>query len=67
MAKFDVAQFSARSDNFGVLLHDPQSGATAAINAPDADAIIGAAGAWLAASHISSPTSTSTTSKASPR
>ena len=40
MAKFDVAQFSARSDNFGVLLHDPQSGATAAIDAPDADAII---------------------------
>jgi len=28
--------FTCRSDNFGVLLHDPQSGATAAIDAPEA-------------------------------
>ena len=28
--------FLCRSDNFGVLVHDPQSGATAAIDAPEA-------------------------------
>lgn len=28
--------FRCRSDNYGVLLHDPQSGATAAIDAPEA-------------------------------
>jgi len=28
--------FRCRSDNFGVLLHDPESGATAAIDAPEA-------------------------------
>lgn len=39
MPALDVAQFIARSDNFAVLLHDPKSGATAAIDAPDADAI----------------------------
>ncbi len=36
---FDVAQFITRSDNFAVLLHDAKSGQTAAIDAPDADAI----------------------------
>jgi hydroxyacylglutathione hydrolase len=36
----DVFQFITRSDNFAVLLHDPKSGKTAAIDAPDADAII---------------------------
>ena len=40
MSAFEVVQFNARSDNFGVLLHDPQSGATAAIDAPDADAVM---------------------------
>jgi hydroxyacylglutathione hydrolase len=43
MSSFEIAQFSARSDNFGVLVHDPGSGATAAIDAPDADAVIEAA------------------------
>jgi hydroxyacylglutathione hydrolase len=43
MAKFEIALFPARSDNFGVLLHDPASGATASIDAPDADVIINAA------------------------
>src|SRR5450432_3466662 len=38
-----VHQFMCLQDNFGVLLHDSQSGATAAIDAPDADAIIAAA------------------------
>jgi len=40
MARLEVHQFIARSDNFAVLLHDPQSGTTAAIDAPDADPII---------------------------
>src|SRR5262249_40380782 len=36
----EVAQFITRSDNFAVLLHEPKSGRTAAIDAPDADPII---------------------------
>ncbi len=40
MAKLEIVQFIARSDNFAVLLHDPESGATASIDAPDADPII---------------------------
>jgi hydroxyacylglutathione hydrolase len=40
MKNFDVVQFPARSDNFAVLLHDPDSGATASIDAPEADPII---------------------------
>jgi hydroxyacylglutathione hydrolase len=35
----EVEQFICRSDNFGVLLHDPSSGVTASIDAPDAAAI----------------------------
>ena len=31
--------FACRSDNYGVLLHDPESGATAAIDAPEAGPI----------------------------
>ena len=42
MAKLEIAQFIARTDNFAVLLHDPESGATAAIDAPDVDPIIAA-------------------------
>ena len=41
MPPFEIVQFPARSDNFGVLVHDPDSGATAAIDAPEADAILG--------------------------
>ena len=40
MAKLDVVQLPTRSDNFAVLVHDPESGATAAIDAPEADPII---------------------------
>ena len=40
MSRFEVLQFNARSDNFGVMMHDPDSGATAAIDAPDADTVI---------------------------
>src|SRR6476659_10575037 len=32
----DTRLFLCRSDNYGVLLHDPDSGATAAIDAPEA-------------------------------
>src|SRR3954452_11799383 len=31
--------FFCLKDNFGVLVHDPQNGATAAIDAPEADAV----------------------------
>ena len=36
----EIFQFPARSDNFGVLLHDPDTGATAAIDAPDGEAVL---------------------------
>ncbi len=36
MAAFEIVQLPARSDNFAVLVHDPASGATASIDAPDA-------------------------------
>jgi hydroxyacylglutathione hydrolase len=36
MPPFTVAQFPSRSDNYGYLLHDPVTGATAAIDTPDA-------------------------------
>jgi hydroxyacylglutathione hydrolase len=38
-----VHQFLCLKDNFGVLVHDSASGATAAIDAPDAEAVIAAA------------------------
>jgi len=37
-----VFQFPCLKDNYGVLVHDSRSGATAAIDAPDADAVIAA-------------------------
>jgi hydroxyacylglutathione hydrolase len=40
VAKLEVMQFPARSDNFGVLLHDPDSGATVAIDAPEDEAVM---------------------------
>jgi hydroxyacylglutathione hydrolase len=39
MARLEVHQFICREDNYGVLLHDRDSGATASIDAPDASAI----------------------------
>jgi hydroxyacylglutathione hydrolase len=39
MPKLDVHQFFCRSDNYGVLIHDPASGETASIDAPEAAAI----------------------------
>jgi hydroxyacylglutathione hydrolase len=38
-----VHQFMCLKDNFGVLIHDSTTGATASIDAPDADAVIAAA------------------------
>lgn len=39
MANLEFFQFSCLSDNYGVLVHDPDTGNTAAIDAPDADAV----------------------------
>lgn len=39
MSHLDIHQFMCRSDNYGVLIHDPRSGATASIDAPDAAVI----------------------------
>ena len=39
MSNLEVYQFNCRSDNFGVLVHDPEIGVTASIDAPNADAI----------------------------
>jgi hydroxyacylglutathione hydrolase len=36
----EVVQFPCRSDNFGVLIHDPKSGQTAAIDAPELKPIL---------------------------
>jgi hydroxyacylglutathione hydrolase len=43
MKPLDLDVFLCRTDNFGVLVHDPETGHTASIDAPDADAIIAAA------------------------
>jgi hydroxyacylglutathione hydrolase len=42
MAKLEIYQFPTRSDNYGVLIHDPATGATASIDAPDAEQILAA-------------------------
>lgn len=42
MARLEVHQFPTRSDNYGVLIHDPNTGATAAIDAPDAEQLLAA-------------------------
>jgi hydroxyacylglutathione hydrolase len=39
-AEIDV--FLSRSDNIGVLMHDPKTGATATVDVPDADALLAA-------------------------
>ncbi len=35
----EIHQFPCLSDNYGVLIHDPKTNATASIDAPDADAV----------------------------
>lgn len=42
MAALEVFQFPCLNDNYGYLVHDPESGATAAIDTPDANAILAA-------------------------
>ena len=39
MAELEIFQFPTRADNYGVLIHDPDTGATAAIDAPEAGPI----------------------------
>lgn len=36
----DIRLFTCLTDNFGALIHDPATDATAAIDAPDAEPII---------------------------
>jgi hydroxyacylglutathione hydrolase len=43
MSPLDLDVFLCRSDNFGVLVHDPETDFTASIDAPDAAAVIAAA------------------------
>ena len=42
MAKLEIHQFPALSDNYGVLIHDPASDVTASIDAPEAHAVLDA-------------------------
>lgn len=42
MALLDIELFSCRSDNFGLLLHDPETGLTASVDAPEEGAILDA-------------------------
>jgi hydroxyacylglutathione hydrolase len=41
MAHLEIQQFMCRDDNFGVLVHDHQTGTTMAIDAPNAAAVAG--------------------------
>lgn len=40
MPKLEIDQFPCLSDNYAVLIHDPEAGVTASIDAPDAKAIL---------------------------
>ncbi len=42
MTPLEIELFACRSDNFGVLLHDPATGETASIDAPEEQAILDA-------------------------
>jgi len=42
MSELQIHQFPCLSDNFGVLGHDPASGETFAVDAPDGDAVLAA-------------------------
>jgi hydroxyacylglutathione hydrolase len=53
MALLEIELFACRSDNFGVLLHDPETGATVSIDAPEEKPILDAlARRGWALSHI---------------
>jgi hydroxyacylglutathione hydrolase len=40
MGNLQIHQFPCRSDNYGVLIHDPDTEATASIDAPDAEEVL---------------------------
>lgn len=42
MTHIDIHQFACLKDNYGVLIHDPEGGQTASIDAPDAAAVTAA-------------------------
>jgi hydroxyacylglutathione hydrolase len=42
MPSLDIHQFPCLSDNFGVLIHDPETAVTASIDAPDAEQVAAA-------------------------
>lgn len=42
MARLEWEQFTCRSDNFGVLIHDPDTGMTASVDAPEEAPILAA-------------------------
>ncbi|MDQ0996974.1 hydroxyacylglutathione hydrolase [Phyllobacterium ifriqiyense] len=42
MSNLQIEQFNARSDNFGVLIHDPETNLTASIDAPEEQPILDA-------------------------
>ncbi len=42
MSNLQIHQFTMRSDNFGVLIHDPQSGQCASIDAPEEAGVLAA-------------------------
>jgi hydroxyacylglutathione hydrolase len=43
MQLLELEVFTCRTDNYGVLVHDPETGLTASIDAPEADAVAAAA------------------------
>ena len=40
MSDLEIFQFPCRSDNYGVLIHDPETGLTASIDAPDGGQVL---------------------------
>ncbi|MCB1512285.1 MAG: MBL fold metallo-hydrolase, partial [Hyphomicrobiaceae bacterium] len=42
MSDLQFHQFPCLDDNYGVLVHDPDSGETFSVDAPDADAVLAA-------------------------
>ena len=44
MSNLQIEQFTARTDNFGVLIHDPDADLTASIDAPEEKPILDALG-----------------------
>ena len=46
MTQIEIHQFACLKDNYGVLIHDPEGGQTASIDAPDAAAVKAALRVW---------------------